>query len=188
MLNNVSPESLLALLKNCPWRKYQRWRFPTWQFSVYSETELAEEPAMTEGRGSRKRRGKHPTTLYECDCGEVISGGEVEHGEGLIECNKAGCETQWVSLQRDVEISTVTHRHHELYSFIWSACDLTSRYRTGSVSCVQHRIVTGNDRRNEMGLDNRPNHMIYTYLEGDSHTQLVSPSLEALKKISTWYA
>lgn len=48
------------------------------------ETELAEEPAMTEGRGSRKRRGKHPTTLYECDCGEVIPGSEVEHGEGLI--------------------------------------------------------------------------------------------------------
>ena len=83
-------------------------------------TELAEEPAMTEpeGRGSRKRRGKHPTMLYECDCREVISGSEVEHGEGLIECNKAGCETQWVSLQRDVEILTVTHWHHGLHSFI----------------------------------------------------------------------
>jgi len=83
-------------------------------------TELAEEPAMTEpeGRGSRKRRGKHPTMLYECDCREAISGSEVEHGEGLIECNKAGCETQWVSLQHDVEILTVTHWHHGLHSFI----------------------------------------------------------------------
>ena len=53
------------------------------------------------------------------------------------------------------------------------------------MSHAQCRIVTGNDRRNEMGLDNRPNHMIYTYLEGDSHAQLVSPSLEALKKILT---
>ena len=105
----------------------------------------------------------------------------------LIKCNKAGCKTRWVSLQHGVEMLTVTHWHHELYSFIWSACDLTSRYRTGSVSCVQHWIVAGNDRRNEMGLDNRPNHMIYTYLEGDSHAQLVSPSLEALKKFLTWY-
>ena len=59
--------------------------------------ELAEVPTTTEGRGNRKRCGKHPTTLYECDCGEVISGGEVEEGEGLIECNKAGCEMRWVS-------------------------------------------------------------------------------------------
>ena len=59
--------------------------------------EVAEVPAATEGRGSRKRRGKHPTMLYECDCGEVILGGEVERGEGLIECNKIGCETRWVS-------------------------------------------------------------------------------------------
>ena len=59
--------------------------------------ELAEVPITTEGRGNQKRRGKHPTTLYECDCGEVISGGEVEEGEGLIECNKAGCEMRWVS-------------------------------------------------------------------------------------------
>ena len=81
------------------------------------ETELVKEPAMTEGRGSWKRRGKHPTTLYECDCGEIISGGEVEDGEGLIECNKAGCETRWVSLQRDVEILSVTHRDHKLHSF-----------------------------------------------------------------------
>ena len=54
--------------------------------------ELAEVPTTTEGRGNRKRRGKHLTTLYECDCREVILGGEVEEGEGLIECNKAGCE------------------------------------------------------------------------------------------------
>jgi len=60
---------------------------------------VTEVPATDEGRGSRKRRGKHPTTLYECDCGEIISGSEVERGEGLIECNKAGCETRWVSLQ-----------------------------------------------------------------------------------------
>ena len=82
------------------------------------KTELTEEPAMTEGRGSQKRQGKHPTTLYECDCGEVISGGEVECGEGLIECNKAGCETRWVSLQCGVEMLTVIHWHHELHSFI----------------------------------------------------------------------
>jgi len=28
---------------------------------------------VTEGRGSRKRHGKHPSTLYECDCGEIIT-------------------------------------------------------------------------------------------------------------------
>ena len=50
-------------------------------------------------QGNRKRRGKHPVTLCECDCGEIISGSEVERGEGFIECNKAGCETRWVSLQ-----------------------------------------------------------------------------------------
>jgi len=33
----------------------------------------------------------------ECDCGEVILGGKVEQGEGLIECNKIGCETRWVN-------------------------------------------------------------------------------------------
>ena len=60
---------------------------------------VTEVPATNEGRGNRKRRGKHPVTLYECDCGEIISGSEVERGEGLIECNKAGCETRWVSLQ-----------------------------------------------------------------------------------------
>ena len=60
---------------------------------------VAEVPATNEGRGSRKRRGKHLTTLYECDCGENISGSEVEQSEGLVECNKAGCETRWVSLQ-----------------------------------------------------------------------------------------
>ena len=30
--------------------------------------------------------------------------------------------------------------------------------------------------------------MIYTYLKEDSHAQLVSPNLEAFKKISRWYA
>ena len=45
---------------------------------------------------SWKRCGKHPTTLY---CGENISGSEVEQGEGLVKCNKAGCETRWLSLQ-----------------------------------------------------------------------------------------
>ena len=38
---------------------------------------VTEVPATNEGRGSRKRRGKHPVTLYECDCGEIISGSEV---------------------------------------------------------------------------------------------------------------
>ena len=60
---------------------------------------VAEVPATNEGRGSRKRRTKHPTTLYKCNCGENISGSEVEQGEGLVEYNKAGCETRWVSLQ-----------------------------------------------------------------------------------------
>ena len=55
------------------------------------------KPELAEGWGNQKRCGKHPTTLYECDCREVILGGEVEQGEGLIECNKAGCETRWVS-------------------------------------------------------------------------------------------
>jgi hypothetical protein len=40
--------------------------------------EVTEVTATTEGRGSQKRRGKHPTTLYECDCGETISGGNIE--------------------------------------------------------------------------------------------------------------
>ena len=65
--------------------------------------DIIEVPATTEGRGSRKRRGKHPTTLYECDCGEIISGSDVERGEGLVECNKAGCETQWVSPGPDLQ-------------------------------------------------------------------------------------
>ena len=50
----------------------------------------------------------HPLAIFSSDptgCVEdgedawekVISGGEVEEGEGFIECNKAGCETQWVS-------------------------------------------------------------------------------------------
>ena len=60
---------------------------------------VAEVPATNKGRGSRKRRRKHPNTLYKCDCGENISGSEVEQGEGLVECNKAGCESEWVSLQ-----------------------------------------------------------------------------------------
>ena len=34
----------------------------------------------------------------------------------------------------------------------------------------------------------RPNDRIYPYLEVYSHKQLVSPSLEPLKKILTWYA
>jgi len=59
--------------------------------------ELAEVPTTTEGRGNRKQHGKHPTTLYECDCREVILDGEVEWSKGLIECNKVGCETGWVS-------------------------------------------------------------------------------------------
>ena len=59
--------------------------------------EVADILPVTEGRGSRKRRGKHPSTLYECDCGEIITESDIERGEGLIECNKAGCETRWVS-------------------------------------------------------------------------------------------
>jgi hypothetical protein len=70
----------------------------------------------TEGRGNRKRRAKHPTRLYECDCGEVISGGEIERGEGLIECKKAGCETRWVSPRFQFWELAVTH--HSWDSFI----------------------------------------------------------------------
>lgn len=60
---------------------------------------VTEVPATNKGWGSQNQCGKHPTTLYECDCREIISGSEVEQGEGLVECNKAGCETRWVSLQ-----------------------------------------------------------------------------------------
>lgn len=56
-----------------------------------------EVPTITEGWGGRKRRVKHPTRLYECDCREIISHGELEQGEGVIECNKSGCEMRWVS-------------------------------------------------------------------------------------------
>ena len=62
--------------------------------------EVADILPVTEGRGSRKRCRKHPSTLYECDCGEIIiiiTESDIERGEGLIECNKAGCETGWVS-------------------------------------------------------------------------------------------
>ena len=31
------------------------------------------------------------------DCGEIITESDIERGEGLIKCNKAGCETRWVS-------------------------------------------------------------------------------------------
>ena len=52
---------------------------------------------VTEGRGSQKRCRKHPSTLYKCDCGKIITESDIKHGEGLIKCNKAGCEMRWVS-------------------------------------------------------------------------------------------
>ena len=41
--------------------------------------------------------------------------------------------------------------------------------------------------KDEMEALHGPNNHMYPYLEGDSHAQLVSPYLEPLKKISTWY-
>ena len=38
---------------------------------------------VSEGRGSQKHHGKHPSTLFECDCGEVISGSNIEQDESL---------------------------------------------------------------------------------------------------------
>lgn len=64
---------------------------------IVREPEVTDIPPVMEGRGGRKRHGKHPSTLYECDCGEIITRNEIEQGDGLIECNKAGCETRWVS-------------------------------------------------------------------------------------------
>ena len=61
---------------------------------------------------------------------------------------------------------------------------------------VQNRVcescVASDSRRKRQKRWNRakggPNDRIYPYLEVYSHEQLVSPSLEPLKKISTWYA
>jgi hypothetical protein len=87
--------------------------------SVYGvhRREVAEVLATAEGRGSRKRRRRHPTTLYECDCGEIIPGGDVERGDGLIECNKAGCETRWVSPQRSVQKNRLLLTIHSIVSY-----------------------------------------------------------------------
>ena len=68
--------------------------------------------------------------------------------------------------------------------FIW-----TPEYKTGLANCAWHLITIGNDH--EERIDDEIDgirHVTYTYLEIYSHTQLVSPSSEALKKISTWYA
>ena len=45
--------------------------------SVHKQ-EVADILPVTEGRGSQKRRRKHPSTLYECDCGEIITGSDIE--------------------------------------------------------------------------------------------------------------
>ena len=99
-------------------------------------------------RGSRKRCGKQPSTLYECDCGEVISRDDLKQGDGVIECNKAGCETRWVSVH---QISTARHELlTAIDSFTYDVFSLTSRFRIGSVSLVQLRIIAGNEQSDEI--------------------------------------
>ena len=74
---------------------------------IEPETEVVETPVIAGPEcGSRKRHGKQPSTLYKCDCGEVISRDDLKQGDGVIECNKAGCETRWVSVH---QISTARH-------------------------------------------------------------------------------
>ena len=57
---------------------------------------------------------------------------------------------------------------------------------------VCESCVASDSRRNRQKQWNQPkdgpNDLIYPYLEIYSHVKLVSPSLESLKKISTWYA
>ena len=97
-------------------------------------------------RRSRKRRGKQPSTLYECDCGKVISRDDLKQGDGAIECNKAGCETRSVH-----QISTARHELlTAIDSFTYDVFGLTSRFRIGSVSLVRLRIIAGNEQSDEI--------------------------------------
>ena len=61
---------------------------------IVCEPEVTDIPPVMEGWGGQKHYGKHPSTLYECDCREIIIWNEIEQGNGLIKCNKAGCETR----------------------------------------------------------------------------------------------
>ena len=116
---------------------------------IKPETEVVETPViMGPERGSCKCHGKQPSTLYECNCGEVISRDDLKQGDGVIECNKAGCETQWVSVH---QISTARHELlTAIDSFTYDVFGLTSRFRIGSVSLVQLRIIAGNKQSDEI--------------------------------------
>ena len=116
---------------------------------IEPKTEVVETPVIAgpECR-SHKHRGKQPSTLYECDCGEVILRDDLKQGDGVIECNKAGCETRWVSIH---QISTARHELlTAINSFTYDVFGLTSRFRIGSVSLVWLQIITGNEQSDEI--------------------------------------
>jgi hypothetical protein len=48
-------------------------------------------------RYGRARRARDLTVLSECVCGVTVSSDEILEKQAVIQCKKAGCETQWVS-------------------------------------------------------------------------------------------
>ena len=123
---------------------------------------------------------KHPVTLYECDCGEIILRSEVqtlERGEGFIECNKAGCETLGKWHKSSVSVLKMRWTHHPLQFHMECV-----RLEFSVQNWVCESCVASDSHRKQQKRWNRPkdgpNDLIYPYLEIYSHNQLVSRVLK----------
>ena len=48
-------------------------------------------------RSRRKRKIVDVGSLSQCLCGQTVSIAQIETGQDVAQCRKAGCETEWVS-------------------------------------------------------------------------------------------
>jgi hypothetical protein len=103
---------------------------PTSQAIAEARSETVEET----GRSKRKRIPRQlADALNGCLCGSVLDGSM----DGVLKCNQAGCETQWVS----TALSEVSY--HSLYAFsiTFNASNLGSNPEIGRARLAKHRAV-----------------------------------------------
>lgn len=137
------PSTPLQVYFKCPWnqrrchsRSWHRYLNPSPVSETVHNPEITDIQLVMEGWASWKYCGKHPYTLYKCDCGEIITANKIEQDKGLIECYKVGCETRWwVLFDANFEIKYRMLTVH--ISFTWIVFILTSGYSTGFANCAQ---------------------------------------------------
>ena len=131
--------------------------------------------------------------IGECVCGNPVTVEEMDDEEKTICCKRKGCETSWVSQLGCTCQLWLTHKLCSIIFYAQASQVSSEGFQGGFASCASivgrgQQETSAGERFDVAGEAIFEQYdVIFLYLEGYSHDQLVSSAVETLGKNSTLY-